>query len=249
MCGVKTNAADWQPSATTATNDRRSILSGDSSDVSSRAVVSALRFLSAFFVCATRGAFVCCWFRNKNQFFSDRKTEMPRKKAWTPRANACASRVGSVGSPRRGPSFTLMIDHDGQRAETGEAAPLGSVRTPMAEKKTFVRNNPAYGYTSAGAAASADQIGLKIDCIRELDFPSLLQPLPGIAEVSSARQGQQEQQQQQQQPRHIVYLDHAGATLFGASQLREAMEPLLTGAVHGNPHSQVQSCAGTNHPK
>ncbi|CAM9811333.1 unnamed protein product, partial [Phaeothamnion confervicola] len=35
----------------------------------------------------------------------------------------------------------------------------------------------------------------------------------------------------------LVYLDHAGATLYGASQLRDAMSSLLT-HVHGNPHSQ-----------
>ncbi|CAM9663762.1 unnamed protein product, partial [Hapterophycus canaliculatus] len=42
----------------------------------------------------------------------------------------------------------------------------------------------------------------------------------------------------QNRPGNLVYLDHAGATLFGVSQLREAMEPLLAGTIHGNPHSQ-----------
>lgn len=118
----------------------------------------------------------------------------------------------------------------------------------LEEKKTFVRNNPVYGYTSvADAATSAGQDQLKIDRIREVDFPTLLQPLVGAAEPSAAREEQQQEQhryqQHQQQPRGLVYLDHAGATLFGASQLRQSMEPLLAGTVHGNPHSQVQTFA------
>lgn len=134
-----------------------------------------------------------------------------------------------------------MLPHEGPGVEVGAVAPLGSVNMPAVEqKKTFVRNNPAYGYTSAaGAAASAGQGRLEIDRIREVDFPGLLQSLVGAAEIPSTQQEQQ--QQQQQQPGDLVYLDHAGATLFGTSQLREAMEPLLAGAVHGNPHSQVQT--------
>eukprot|EP00752_Nemacystus_decipiens_P007564 g6757.t1 len=146
-----------------------------------------------------------------------------------------------------------MVPRDDQRVEAGAAAPLESVGMPALEqKKAFVRNNPAYGYTSVGAgaaAASAGQDRLEIDSIRETDFPGLLQPLVGAAEESPAQQDQHHQHQHHQQvqePGELVYLDHAGATLFGASQLREAMEPLLAGAVHGNPHSQgpVSSATG-----
>lgn len=145
-----------------------------------------------------------------------------------------------------------MLTHGGQRGnKVGAEASLGSVDMPALEqKKRFVRHNPAYGYPSAvmaGAGAaptSAGQDRLRIDCIRELDFPSLLQPLVDSSEVSPAQQEQQQnhrQQQQRQQAGDLVYLDHAGATLFGTSQLRAAVEPLLSGAVHGNPHSQVQT--------
>lgn len=78
---------------------------------------------------------------------------------------------------------------------------------------------------------------LLVDAIRERDFPHLLQ----------------QQKQPRKQERHndvghderglnrragVVYLDHAGATLYSASQLRETMRSLLC-TVHGNPHSQV----------
>ena len=164
----------------------------------------------------------------------------------TSRLSLTLSLSCSGGSARRGSRFNSMLRHDEQLVDTGAAAPIGSVDVPALEqKKTFVRTNPAYGYTSAaGAAASVGQGRLKIDSIRQLDFPSLLQPLVGAAEVSPAQQDRQQQQQQQQQRKDLVYLDHAGATLFGASQLREAMEPLLAGAVHGNPHSQVQTSQG-----
>lgn len=74
-----------------------------------------------------------------------------------------------------------------------------------------------------------------IDSIRERDFPHLLQPL---RQQKRRRGNQQEQVVSSGRSDGQVYLDHAGATLYGVSQLKEAMEPLL-GAVHGNPHSQV----------
>lgn len=61
---------------------------------------------------------------------------------------------------------------------------------------------------------------LLVDNIRERDFPHLLQ------------------RERQQGDGGLVYLDHAGATLYGASQLRDVTESLLK-TVHGNPHSQV----------
>lgn len=133
------------------------------------------------------------------------------------------------------------------------------------EKRTFVGNNPGYGYphhgtadaegATAAAVSAPDASGqrrLAIDGIRERDFPSLLQPLAGAEEALPPRQNQQQQQEQGQQEQrqqrpnsNLVYLDHAGATLFGASQLKQAVEPALAGAVHGNPHSQVRfSCVG-----
>lgn len=132
------------------------------------------------------------------------------------------------------------------------------------ERAAFVEQNPDYGYgTSTGDDDTSSLLGLRpapsassqaidshcrrIDSIRERDFPHLLQPISG---TSSTRRQQQQQQlrggssatQRQQQAEGLVYLDHAGATLHSASQLREAMEPLFA-TVHGNPHSQVSSSA------
>lgn len=111
------------------------------------------------------------------------------------------------------------------------------------QKMKFVAKHPEYGY---GYASNPDSSShqqqhpmvpsrilapeqkhdetphggiqkLVVDSIREKDFPHLLQ---------------------QHGSSGLVYLDHAGATLYGASQLREATESLLK-TVHGNPHSQV----------
>ncbi|CAN0101625.1 unnamed protein product [Ectocarpus sp. 6 AP-2014] len=132
-----------------------------------------------------------------------------------------------------------MPSHKGLGAGTSEMSIIDAMGLP--QKIGFVRNNPEYGYRSVveGTAAADGLHRLPIDSIREHDFPSLLQPaIDATATTSTRRRRQQHQQQQQQQQVDLVYLDHAGATLFGVSQLREAVEPLLAGAVHGNPHSQ-----------
>lgn len=164
-----------------------------------------------------------------------------------------------------------MLSDGGARDGTRERS-IG-----VLEKEAFVRTHPDYGYGSVASGgadatdAAASKYGLTIDCIRERDFPQLVQPMVSAVEAPLARQREQEeqeqkqhrheqdqqkqrqhpqqqqqrrqrqrqQQQQQQQTCDLVYLDHAGATLFGVSQLREAMEPLFAGTVHGNPHSQV----------
>ncbi|CAM9966533.1 unnamed protein product [Ectocarpus sp. 12 AP-2014] len=131
-----------------------------------------------------------------------------------------------------------MPSHEGLGAGTSDMPIRDAMGSP--QKISFVRRNPEYGYRSAveGIAAADGLHRLPIDSIRERDFPRLLQPLIDATVTTSTRRRRQQHQQQQQQQVDLVYLDHAGATLFGVSQLREAMEPLLAGAVHGNPHSQ-----------
>lgn len=84
---------------------------------------------------------------------------------------------------------------------------------------------------SSGRSTDTSEQRRLVDSIREHDFPHLLQQhgstRRGSLAIGSGRRG-------------LVYLDHAGATLYSASQVREATEGLL-GAVHGNPHSQVIS--------
>ncbi|CBJ33682.1 conserved unknown protein [Ectocarpus siliculosus] len=131
-----------------------------------------------------------------------------------------------------------MPSHEGLGAGTSDMSMSDAMGSP--QKIGFVRNNPEYGYRSVveGTAAADGLHRLPIDSIREHDFPSLLQPVIDATATTSTRRRRQQHQQQQQQQVDLVYLDHAGATLSGVSQLREAMEPLLAGAVHGNPHSQ-----------
>lgn len=121
-------------------------------------------------------------------------------------------------------------------------------------KRKFLQKNPEYGYGAVDNTSSSSNIKsnnnrssnddstpatsattakkVVIDSIRESDFPRLLQPLGQRAPVK------EEERRRGPGVNGLVYLDHAGATLYGVSQLREAMEPLLQG-VHGNPHSQV----------
>lgn len=138
------------------------------------------------------------------------------------------------------PASLAMPSHEGLGAGTSDMPISDAMGSP--QKISFVRSNPEYGYRSAveGTAAADGLHRLPIDSIRERDFPSLLQPVIDATATTSTRRRRQQHQQQQQQV-DLVYLDHAGATLFGVSQLREAMEPLLAGAVHGNPHSQVRT--------
>ncbi|CAM9500010.1 unnamed protein product [Ectocarpus fasciculatus] len=131
-----------------------------------------------------------------------------------------------------------MPSHVGPGVGTS-GMPISDEAMGLPQKTSFIRSNPEYGYRSAveGTAAADGLHQLPIDSIRERDFPSLLQPVTDATAATPTRRRRQQHQQQQQQV-DLVYLDHAGATLFGVSQLREAMEPLLAGAVHGNPHSQ-----------
>lgn len=86
----------------------------------------------------------------------------------------------------------------------------------------FLAENPQYGYGSCQGSRSAEvgsgRQGRLIDQIREEEFPLLRHPFSTTG---------------------AVYLDHAGATLYGKTQLRNAIEP-LSQAVHGNPHSQAR---------
>lgn len=88
--------------------------------------------------------------------------------------------------------------------------------SPAAIRKAdFIAAHAAYGYDG------------RLDELRTDDFPQQRRPLPSASAASAS----------QHSSNGVVYLDHAGATLYGASQLRSAMECLLS-AVHGNPHSQ-----------
>lgn len=125
------------------------------------------------------------------------------------------------------------------------------------EKASFLERNPSYGYgdgdgenglsggdaplSSAVAAAEAAAAAMsatsgatsfrrRIDSIREHEFSRLLHPMTASTPRKKVNGSRTDA--------GLVYLDHAGATLYGESQLRQAMEPLLA-AVHGNPHSQV----------
>ncbi|CAN0286335.1 unnamed protein product, partial [Ectocarpus sp. 12 AP-2014] len=131
-----------------------------------------------------------------------------------------------------------MPSHEGLGAGTSDMPIRDAMGSP--QKISFVRSNPEYGYRSAveGTAAADGLRRVPIDSIRERDFPRLLQPVIDATVTTSTSRRRQQHHQQQQQQVDLVYLDHAGATLFGVSQLREATEPLLAGAVHGNPHSQ-----------
>lgn len=138
------------------------------------------------------------------------------------------------------PASHAMPSHEGLGSGTSDKSIGDAMGLP--QKTSFVRSNPEYGYRSAVEFTDAGDglPRLPIDSIRERDFPSLLQPATDATATTPTRRRRQQHQQQQQQV-DLVYLDHAGATLFGVSQLREAMEPLLAGAVHGNPHSQVHA--------
>ncbi|CAM9709832.1 unnamed protein product, partial [Choristocarpus tenellus] len=97
----------------------------------------------------------------------------------------------------------------------------------MDSKNNFLKVNPEYGYgyrygKSCYWKSDGSNDHPCIDDIRDTDFPHLL---------TGSRKGIQGK------GKGLVYLDHAGATLFGASQLHEVSAGLL-GAVHGNPHSQ-----------
>lgn len=104
--------------------------------------------------------------------------------------------------------------------------------------------------SSKGLAVSAATSGRKIDLIRKLDFPHLLQSATAVlvrpakpAGTPGDHNGNNKKFQGQtgstEGKGDLVYLDHAGATLVGTSQLAQAMDCLLA-AVQGNPHSQVR---------
>lgn len=104
--------------------------------------------------------------------------------------------------------------------------------------------------SSKGLAVRAATSGRKIDLIRKLDFPHLLQSATAVAVRPAGPAGTpadhngnnnkfQRQPGSTEGKGELVYLDHAGATLFGTSQLAQAMDSLLA-AVQGNPHSQVR---------
>lgn len=106
------------------------------------------------------------------------------------------------------------------------------------------------GGSSEGLAVSAAMSGRKIDLIRKLDFPHLLQSATAVSMRPARPAGTpgdhngnnkkfQGQSGSTEGKGDLVYLDHAGATLVGTSQLAQAMDNLLA-AVHGNPHSQVR---------
>ncbi|CAN0049857.1 unnamed protein product, partial [Discosporangium mesarthrocarpum] len=110
--------------------------------------------------------------------------------------------------------------HQGFSATQGQ----GSMPDPRESKEKFVKSNPSYGY---GQSRRACRFHCRIDDIREVDFPHLYS-----SSTATHPDGNKE-------GRGLIYLDHAGATLFGESQLREATGTLLA-SVHGNPHSQAK---------
>lgn len=99
-------------------------------------------------------------------------------------------------------------------------------------REKFVKDHPEYGYGSCSKSPNNGRSCTRrlLDNIRERDFPHLLQhDQDGLSNLVGGLGRRQ-----------LVYLDHAGATLYSATQVREAMAGLL-GAVSGNPHSQVNS--------
>lgn len=116
------------------------------------------------------------------------------------------------------------------------ATPSSSASTAATRlsKAAFLEAYPAYGYrdgassprhkdddeaaasshASASAAAAAD---LPIDRVRQEEFPALHHP--------------------RRNPQGVVYLDHAGATLYARSQLTRYHARLQEG-LFGNPHSK-----------
>eukprot|EP00611_Tribonema_gayanum_P027162 TRINITY_DN662_c0_g2_i3.p1 TRINITY_DN662_c0_g2~~TRINITY_DN662_c0_g2_i3.p1 ORF type:complete len:544 (-),score=159.55 TRINITY_DN662_c0_g2_i3:2440-4071(-) len=112
-------------------------------------------------------------------------------------------------------------------------------QTAWQRKQTFLSQNPHYGYGEEQQAPGTQEQqshcnARLIDVIRRYDFPHHVPPL--------------QQSQAQPAPSHsraVAYLDHAGATLFGASQLQAVMQCLLA-APHGNPHSQGPAASLTS---
>ena len=132
--------------------------------------------------------------------------------------------------------------------ENTSASSSASTRTSSGIS-SFIDSSASIG-SSAHPAIDVASSGRRIDLIRQSDFPRLLRPIavsPTTPSGTPSGHQQHNQDHQWKKPGSmdaakrdgaLVYLDHAGATLFGASQLTEAMESLL-GGVQGNPHSQV----------
>lgn len=139
--------------------------------------------------------------------------------------------------PRDEPAGTMA---PGQTTSTtpGPTAPSTAALTagPAMSKAAFLQAYPGYGYGPARASgpgrrpppppAGADHEVeetdeepwlLEIDRLRADEFPGLYHP--------------------QRNPQGVVYLDHAGATLHGRSQLACCHARLQEG-LFGNPHSK-----------
>ena len=89
-------------------------------------------------------------------------------------------------------------------------------------KQAFCAANPNYGY---GETSNS----LVIDRVRDEEFPQLISSVK-----TNARQ---ELENGKEAAADVVYLDHAGATLYAKSQL-DAVFDMMKSNVFGNPHTQ-----------
>lgn len=116
-----------------------------------------------------------------------------------------------------------------QDDSTRHAYQSGFVSSAKSPRDKFLHDNPEYGYGKGAMSADYDSRKSRlVDSIRERDFPHLRQR--EVSTTSNEACGLDQQ--------GIVYLDHAGATLYSVTQLRGVMNELL-GSLNGNPHSQV----------
>ena len=98
-------------------------------------------------------------------------------------------------------------------------------------KEAFCTANAKYGY-GRSAVTSDDGVpgpkfALVIDKLRAEEFPSLI----GGHKIDV------DQPEVEEGPADIVYLDHAGCTLYARSQLKSVFQDMQRN-VFGNPHTQ-----------
>jgi hypothetical protein len=112
----------------------------------------------------------------------------------------------------------------------------------MQSKAKFRAANPAYGYGLVRSPTGKENEALVIDKVRHEEFAQLI----GSQGYSHQRPIDDPRKVAQRASHHdegsesggdVVYLDHAGATLYAKSQLDAAFS-MMKANVFGNPHTQ-----------